>query len=171
MEDCSLEEVSEAYIALGEHLAGMRSEPSGSEPPLVQAYMLECPGPFNLSVGESLGREARSTLTDLLASRGLVPVCSPLAPADSLAHALIFAGLLAAAEARGDSSASTARLRLLDEILVPIVERLEGGDYCSKLLAEALRAIVDEDFVCLGVSGGGSGGRGGDPRYKYEVHR
>jgi len=50
---CSLDEVGEAYMALGEHIAGLRGEPNGTEPPLVQAFMLECEDTINVSVGEN----------------------------------------------------------------------------------------------------------------------
>ncbi len=149
---CDLDEVGGAYISLGEYLAGLRSEPSGSEPPMVQAFMAECPGPLDLSIGDLLGREARQVMVETLNERGLVPVCGLSVSADSLAHALVFAGLLAAAEARGDSTASTVRLRIIDEVLGPAVEKLEGSDYCGRLLAEAIRSIIEEDSECLGVN-------------------
>lgn len=151
MPPCSLDEIGEAYIALGEHIAGLRGEPSGAEPPLVQAFMLECEGTPNISVGELVGKEAREAMIESMSQRGLIPICRPPSPADSLAHALIFAGLLATAEARGDPTASTVRLRLIDEVLVPAVRKLRGAEYCSALLAEAIESVIEEDLECLGV--------------------
>jgi hypothetical protein len=149
---CNLDEVGEAYIALGENLAGFREEPSGTEPPLVQAFILECGDEaFNISVGELVGKEAREAMIESMSQRGLIPICRPLSPADSLAHALIFAGLLAAAEARGDPTASTVRLRLIDEVLAPAARKLRSMEYCSSLLAEAIESIIEEDLECLGV--------------------
>lgn len=152
---CRAEALADSYLTLGEALAGVRGEPRGTELAVVQAFVLECGGaPLPISLGALLGGEARAEVIQSMAERGLVPSPISAVPRDSLAHTLVFMGLLAAAEAQGDDTASTLRLRLIDDILKPTIERLRGhGGYCEALLAEALAELVEEDLRCLGVEG------------------
>jgi hypothetical protein len=151
--ECSLEAAADSYLSLGEAMAGVRGTPRGSEKPLVQVFIEECSGQvMPASISSLLGRDAALEALEVMADRGLTPSPVRGLPRDSLAHLAVFMGLLAVAEGRGDDTAATARLQLIDDILAPIIERLRGhGGYCEGLLAEALAEVVEEDRRCLGV--------------------
>ncbi|MEB3852071.1 MAG: hypothetical protein LRS49_05805 [Desulfurococcales archaeon] len=155
---CDYETVAESYLSLGEALAAVRSEPRGSEVPLAQLFVVECGStPNPVSLGGLLGEAARDEMLEAMAERGVVPVASGAVPPDSLAHLLVYLGLLVLAEARGDETASTARLRIIDDLLVPAIRELRRhGGYCEALLAEAAEEVLGLDMECLGVAVGGA---------------
>ncbi len=113
----------------------------------VAYYLVECPGrPSNLNLISVLGKEIDTKFTELLTRAGLRPVPFFGIQIDDIAYVFALAGLLAEAELLGDNTAPAYRLWLLDEIIENISNRLkENSDYCTDLLASALRALIEED--------------------------
>ena len=76
--------------------------------------------------------------------RGFVGV-----PVDSLAGMLLFLSGLAEMELRGDETAGNVRLRIYEDGFDGLLDALEGGDECMRLLAAALRSVYREDMEVL----------------------
>jgi len=116
-------------------------------------YIAECPGvPSNLSITSLVGKEVLARFTDVLSHVGLRISMLKGIPPDSVAYVFALAGILVEAERLGDTTAPVYRLWLIEEVIEKIASVLEESpDYCSSLLAAAIKALLGLERRILGA--------------------